>query len=112
MFQTHTDSFTIGKLDLVERNFTKKNLVIFYSFSVLLSHTLLNQHTSLRLKYINSTRFLSQIISKLTCQVVSLSKWKYFVNSRTLHKWGGGLNREEGLFQILAKKEGLIREGA
>ena len=43
---------------------------IFGSFSVLLSHILRNQHTILRLKYINSTQFLSHTILKLTCKVV------------------------------------------
>ena len=43
---------------------------IFGSFSVPLSHILRNQHTILRLKYINSTQFLSKIILKLTCKVV------------------------------------------
>ena len=59
---------------------------IFGSFSVLLSHVLLNQHTILRRKYVYSTQFLSHTISKLTCKAVSLRKWKYLVNSRTLHK--------------------------
>ena len=30
---------------------------VFWSFTVLLSHILRNQHTILRLKYINSTQF-------------------------------------------------------
>ena len=77
---------------------------IFGSFSVLLSHILWNQHTILRLKYTNSTQFLSQTISKLTCKVVSLSKWKYLVNSRTLNEWGG-LNRG-GIFSIFDQEEG------
>ena len=55
---------------------------IFGSFSVLLSHILLNQHTILRFKFINSTQFLSQTISKLTCKVASLGKWKYLVNCK------------------------------
>ena len=36
---------------------------VFGSFSVLLSHILQNQHKILRLKYINSTQFLSQFLS-------------------------------------------------
>ena len=43
---------------------------VFGSFSVPLSHILLYQHTTLRLKYINSTRFLSQTILKFTCKFV------------------------------------------
>ena len=43
---------------------------ILGSFSVLLSHILRNHRTILRLKYINSTQFLSQTILKLTCKVV------------------------------------------
>ena len=43
---------------------------IFGSFSVLLSHVLWNQHIILRLKYVNSTQFLSQTILKITCNVV------------------------------------------
>ena len=71
--------------------FTKSNdKDIFGSFSVLLSHNLRNQNTIFLLKYINSTQFLSQTISKVTCKVVLQNKWKYLVNSRTLHKWGGG----------------------
>ena len=50
--------------------FTKSNdKDIFDSFSVLLSHILRNQHTILRLNYINLTQFLSTIL-KLTCKVV------------------------------------------
>ena len=62
---------------------------ILGSFSVRLSHILRNQQRIFLLKYINSTQFLSQTISKVTCKVVSQSKWKYLVNkSRPLHKWG------------------------
>ena len=43
---------------------------IFGSFSVLLSHILRNQGTTLRLKYVNSTQFLFQNMPKLTCKVV------------------------------------------
>ena len=43
---------------------------IFGSFSVPLFHILRIQHTIFRLKYTNSTQFLSQIILKLTCKVV------------------------------------------
>ena len=43
---------------------------IFGSFSVLLSHILRNQYVIFRLKYINSTQFLSHIILRLTCKVV------------------------------------------
>ena len=63
---------------------------MFGSSSALLFDVLLNQQSILRFKYIISTQFLSQNISKLTCKVVLLSKWKYLVNSRTLQKWGGG----------------------
>ena len=85
-----------------------------------------NQNTIIRLKYINSIQFSFQTIPKLTCKVVlSLSKGKYLVNPRNLHKCGRGLNIEGGLFQISTKREGayqrregfnrekgLIREGA
>ena len=43
---------------------------VFGSFSVPLFHILRIQHTIFRLKYTNSTQFLSQIILKLTCKVV------------------------------------------
>ena len=43
---------------------------MFGSFSALLSHILRNKHTILRLKYRNSTQFLSKTIIKLTCKVV------------------------------------------
>ena len=43
---------------------------IFGSFSVLLSHSLWNQGTILRLKYVNSTQFLFQNVPKLTWKVV------------------------------------------
>ena len=43
---------------------------IFGSFSVLLSHSLRNQGTILRLKYVNSTQFSFQNVPKLTCKVV------------------------------------------
>ena len=58
---------------LLERGglFTKSSEKdIFGSFSVLLFHILQIQHTIFRLKYTNSTQFLSQIILKLTCKVV------------------------------------------
>ena len=58
---------------LLERGglFTKSSEKdIFGSFSVLLFHILRIQHTIFRLKYTNSTQFLSQIILKLTCKVV------------------------------------------
>ena len=51
---------------------------IFGSFSVLLPHILRNQHTILRLKYINSTQSLSQTILKLTCKAVQLNKLVIF----------------------------------
>ena len=89
-------------LDLAEGGLIERGLIregglftkssdkdIFGSFSVRLSHILRNQQRIFLLKYINSTQFLSQIISKVTCKVVSLSKWKYLVNSRPLHRWGG-----------------------
>ena len=47
---------------------------IFGSFSVLSSHILHIQHTIFLPKCINSTQFLSQTISKVTCKVVLLSK--------------------------------------
>ena len=50
---------------LLERGdlFTKSSdKDIFGSFSFPLSHILRNQHTTLRLKYMNSTQFLSQTI--------------------------------------------------
>ena len=110
-------------LDLLEGGLIERGLIregglftkssdkdIFGSFSVLLSHVLWNQHTNLRLKYINSTQFSYQTISKLTCKVVSLSRWKYLVNSRTLHKLEGGLI-ERGLISNFDSGEGLIREG-
>ena len=51
--------------------FTKSNdKDIVGSFSILLSHILWNQQAILRLKYINSTQFLSQTILKLRCKVV------------------------------------------
>ena len=43
---------------------------IFGSYSVLSSHILRNQHTIIRLKYINSTQFSSQTMPKLTFKVV------------------------------------------
>ena len=43
---------------------------IYASFSVLLSHILRNQHTILRLKYVNSTQFLFQNMPILTCKVL------------------------------------------
>ena len=43
---------------------------IFGSCPVLLSHILQDQDTILRLKYINSTQFLSQTMPKLTCKAV------------------------------------------
>ena len=58
---------------LLERGglFTKsKDKDIFDSFLVLSTQILRNQHTILRLKYINSTQFLSQTILKLTRKVV------------------------------------------
>ena len=73
---------------LMERGLFTKSNDIFGSFSVLLSHILWNQQTILRFRYINSTQFLSQTILKLTCKVVSQSKWKNLVNPKTLHKWG------------------------
>ena len=79
----------------------------FSRFSVLSSHILRNEHTILRFKYINSTPFLSETISKLTCKVVSRSEWKYLVNSRTSNKLGGGLNSEWDLFKILTKRRGV-----
>ena len=68
---------------LLERGglFTKsKDKDIFDSFLVLSTQILRNQHTILRLKYINSTQFLSQTILKLTRKVVQLNKWKTFGN--------------------------------
>ena len=59
--------------DLLEKWAYSQNQVTgiyFGNFSVLLSYNLQNQHTILRLKYINSTKSLSQIILKLTCKVV------------------------------------------
>ena len=58
---------------LLERGglFTKSSEKdIFGSFSVPLFHILRIQHTIFRLKYTNSTQFLSHIILKLTCKVV------------------------------------------
>ena len=58
---------------LLERGglFTKSSdKDIFGSFSVLLSHSLRNQGTILRLKYVNSTQFLFQNVPKLTWKVV------------------------------------------
>ena len=58
---------------LLERGglFTKSSdKDIFGSFSVLLSHSLQNQGTILRLKYVNSTQFLFQNVPKLTWKVV------------------------------------------
>ena len=76
---------TEGGFDTEGGLFTKSSdKDIFGSFSVLLSHILRNQHTVL--PHINSTQFLSPTISELTCKVLSLRKWKYFVISRTLHK--------------------------
>ena len=43
---------------------------IFGSFSVVLSHSLRNQGTILRLKYVNSTQSLFQSVPKLTWKVV------------------------------------------
>ena len=59
-----------------ERGLFKKlsDKYIFGSFSVLSSHILRNQHSILRLKYINSTQFLPQTILKLRCKVVELNK--------------------------------------
>ena len=51
--------------------FTKSSETdIFGSFSVPLFHILRIQHTIFRLKYTDSTQFLSHIILKLTCKVV------------------------------------------
>ena len=58
---------------LLERGglFTKSSdKDIFGSFSVLLSHSLRNQGTILRLKYVNSTQSLFQSVPKLTWKVV------------------------------------------
>ena len=58
---------------LLERGglFTKlSDKDIFGSFSVLLSHSLRNQGTILRLKYVNLTQFLFQNVPKLTWKVV------------------------------------------
>ena len=58
---------------LLERRglFTKSSEKdIFGSFSVPLFHILRIQYTIFRLKYTDSTQFLSHIILKLTCKVV------------------------------------------
>ena len=58
---------------LLERGglFTKSSEKdIFGSFSVPLFHILRIQYTIFRLKYTDSTQFLSHIILKLTCKVV------------------------------------------
>ena len=58
---------------LLERGglFTKSSEKdIFGSFSVPLFHIFRIQHTIFRLKYTDSTQFLSHIILKLTCKVV------------------------------------------
>ena len=62
-----------GEGGLLERGglFTKSSgKDIFGSFSVLLSHSLRNQGTILRLKYVSSTQFLFQNVPKLTWKVV------------------------------------------
>ena len=92
---------------LLERGglFTKsKDKDIFDSFLVLSTQILRNQHTILRLKYINSTQFLSQTILKLTRKVVQING-KHLVTSRILYKWGGLIERG-GLFQILTQRGG------
>ena len=44
--------------------------------------------------------------------MVSLSKWKYLVNSRTLRKLGGGSLKERGLISNFdSEGSGLIQRG-
>ena len=73
--------------DLLERGLVERGLIrrgsfstkssdkdMFGSFSVLLSYTVRNQHTILRLKYINSTQFLSETILNHT-SLGHFGKW-------------------------------------
>ena len=50
----------------------KKFVTTIYICSVLLPHILRIQHTILWVRYINSTQFLSQTVSKSTCNQVLL----------------------------------------
>ena len=89
--------------------FTKSDEKDIYDiFLVLLPHTLWIQHTILRVKYTKSTQFYPKPYQ--TCQLILLDTWNIFGN--LLHFISGnGLDRERGLFKILAQRrgEGLIR---